>query len=152
MKLRIHHFFDIIRDYGAEKELQPHPYLHSYHKVANIILKNPFIRLEIVIASDSVCEGCIKLKGNICTDIITHRNDIKGKEEFNNYLDARIMEVCSIRIGIVTTPASLIIASEQYINNIDYIYAGNDKEHTEMRKINVMKGIDFYMSKHGLIK
>ena len=150
MKLRIHHFFDIIRDYGAEKEFQPHPYLHSWHKVANIILRNPFERIEIVKGLDSVCEGCIKSEGNICTDIITHRKDFKGKEEFNNYLDARIMEVCNIRVNSITTPASLLKVSEQYINNIHYIYAGNDQDHTSIRKANLIKGVDYYTRKHGL--
>jgi hypothetical protein len=150
MRLRIHHFFDIIRDFGAGKEFQPHPYLHSYHKIANIILKQPLIKIEIVTESDSVCVGCIKLKGKRCTDIITHRKDFKGKEEFNNYLDIRIMDICEIEENSVTTPASLIKASEKYITNIHFIYSGNDKEHTEMRKTNVMKGVEFYVREHGI--
>lgn len=150
MRLRIHHFFDIIRDFGAGKDINPHPYLHSYHKVAKIIFKESLRKIEIVTESDSVCEGCIKLKGNRCTDIITHRKDFSGKEEFNNFLDIRIMNVCNIEVNSVTTPASLIKASEKYITNIHFIYAGNDKEHTEMRKINVMKGVEFYVKEHGI--
>jgi len=150
MKLRIHHFFDIIRDFGAGKEFHPHPYHHSYHTVANIILNDPLIKIEIVKESDSVCEGCIKLKGSVCTDIITHRKDFTGKEAFNNYLDTKIMEVCGIKLNNIETPASLIRLSEKYISNIQFIYAGNDKEHTEIRRVNVLKGVDFYKRRHCL--
>jgi hypothetical protein len=151
IKLRIHHFFDIIRDFGAGKEFQPHLYHHSYHTVANIILNDPFHKIDVVIGSDSVCKGCIKLAGSVCTDIITHRTDFTGKEKFNNYLDARIMEVCGIKVNNIETPASLIRLSEKYISNIHFIYTGNDKEHTEIRRMNVLKGVDFYKRRHGLI-
>jgi hypothetical protein len=151
MKLRIHHFFDIIRDFGSGKDFFPHPYLHSYHKIANIILKDPIQRVKIVIGTDSVCEGCIKLKEHACTDIIIHRKDFTGKEEFNNYLDARIMEVCGIEADTVTNTVSLIKVSGKYIDNIHYIYSGNDKSHTEMRKLSVIKGVDNYIRKHGII-
>lgn len=48
LELRIHHFFDTIRDLGAGKDLQPHPYGHSLHKVAALIRKDPQIKIRLV--------------------------------------------------------------------------------------------------------
>jgi hypothetical protein len=89
MKIRIHHFFDMIRDFGIGKEILPHPNLHSYHQVARIILENPGTELELVVGADAVCQNCIHLKNGVCTDSITHRSDFTEKEAFNNHLDRK---------------------------------------------------------------
>jgi hypothetical protein len=150
MKLRIHHFFDIMRDLGNKKEFTRHPYMHSYHLVARKIIDNPDLNLEMVICPDAVCENCIHLTGKGCDDIITHRSDFRGKEEFNNWLDRRIMDKCMVRESDLYTPAGLILLSDRYLDNIFYIYEGNDQEHTSMRKNNVMAGICEYKKMHGL--
>ncbi|WP_321372698.1 hypothetical protein [uncultured Draconibacterium sp.] len=97
MKIRIHHFFDIIRDFGSGKEITPHPHGHSYHRIAKLIDNDATIEMELLIASDAICEGCSHLVNGICDDIITHRTDFSGKEDFNNHLDVRIMEVCGLK-------------------------------------------------------
>ena len=147
MKLRIHHFFDIIRDFGIGKEFNPHPYRHSYHKVAKTIWQHPETEVEIVVGSDQVCEGCIHLIGTSCNDIITHRKDFTLKEPFNNHLDSRIIDVCKIDISKKYTLKSLLQFSEKYVENIDFIYEGNDVQHTAKRKENVEKGVREYASK-----
>lgn len=150
MKLRIHHFFDIIRDYGIGKEFLPHSYRHSYHKVAGEILADPEIKLEMVVEPDAVCIGCIHLAGSECDDIIIHRIDFNKKEDFNNYLDKRIMDVLGIPAGTIMTPKDLCIKAERYIDNIYYIYKGNDQGHTALRKNNVFKGVNLYSCKYNL--
>lgn len=148
MKIKIHHFFDIIRDFGIGKSIGPHPYRHSYHKVAQAILQNQETEVEIVVHSDDVCEGCIHLVGTSCNDIITHREDFALKEKFNRYLDARIIEICEIDVLKRYTVKSLLQFSDKYIENIEYIYEGNDARHTAKRKENVLKGLKVYASKH----
>ena len=147
MKLRIHHFFDIIRDYGIGKKIDPHPYQHSYHKVAEIIWQYPDTEVEITVGSDQVCENCIHLVGGMCNDVITHRKDFTLKEKFNNYLDARIIDVCGIDISGKYALKSLLQFSDKYLENIDLIYEGNDAQHTAKRKENVVKGINLYKAK-----
>ena len=39
MELRIHHIFDIIRDFGSNKTFEKHAFGHSYHFIAEKILK-----------------------------------------------------------------------------------------------------------------
>ncbi|HBL77020.1 MAG: hypothetical protein A2W90_19390 [Bacteroidetes bacterium GWF2_42_66] len=150
MKIRIHHFFDIIRDFGIGKKISPHPYLHVYHKVAQYILENPDAGFEIVVESDAICDGCIHLVNSMCDDLITHRTDFISKEDFNNYIDKRIIKVCNIETGIVYTPRLLCEFANKYIENIELIYQGNDLEHTLLRKENVLKGLHYYSEKHGL--
>ena len=150
MNIRIHHFFDIIRDFGSGKNITPHPSLHVYHKVAEQIRDNPNIELNLVIQSDEVCTGCIHLDKSICDDTISHRKDFTEKEDFNNYLDKRIVDVCVFRLATKYSPKLLCNIAHKYINNIELIYEGNDKEHTLLRKKNVIRGLKYYSEKHGL--
>ncbi|QGY45540.1 DUF1284 domain-containing protein [Maribellus comscasis] len=147
MKIKIHHFFDIIRDFGIAKEFNPHPYKHSYHKVAEIVWQHPETEVEIVVGADGVCEGCIHLVETSCNDIITHRKDFTLKEEFNNYLDSRIIEVCGIDVSKKYSFKSLLQFSEEYVENMKFIYEGNDIAHTAKRKENVQKGLKIYSAK-----
>ena len=86
----------------------------------------------------------------MCDDLITHRTDFISKEDFNNYIDKRIIKVCNIETGIVYTPRLLCEFANKYIENIELIYQGNDLEHTLLRKENVLKGLHYYSEKHGL--
>lgn len=150
MKLRIHHFFDMIRDFGIGKQFDPHLYQHSYHKIAELIWADPDLEIEIIVGSDAVCEGCIHLTDGFCDDAISHRLDFTSKEAFNNHLDARIIDVCEIDVSKKYSPKLLLNLADCYIHNISFIYEGNDVEHTEQRKQNVIRGLEYYLAKHNL--
>ncbi len=149
MNIRIHHFFDIIRDFGSGKKIVPHQSLHAYHKVAEQIRENPNIELKIVVQSDKVCMGCVYLEKSICDDTISHRKDFTLKEEFNNYLDKRIIDVCGFEYSEKYSPKLLYKLAYKYIENIEFIYEGNDAPHTFLRKKNVIRGLKYYSEKHG---
>ena len=149
MELRIHHFYDIIRDFGSGKDIKPHPYGHSYYKVAELIRKNPNLQIKIVVGADAVCEGCKFLKDGKCLDKITHRKDFTSKEDFNNYLDKRIIKVSSFNEGDVLTPVELCKKAKSYLEKIEWVYEGNDPEHTEKRKENFINGLKDYSELHG---
>jgi hypothetical protein len=149
MRLRIHHFFDIIRDFGSGKEIVPHQHGHAYHLVAVQIRNLPEMKFELILASDEVCNGCKHLVDGVCDDIITHRKDFYGKEDFNNYLDTRIMHVCGLDLSKIYSPKELCGIAWKYILNIEFIYEGNDLLHTLKRKENVIKGLKYYSEKHG---
>ncbi|MGD1815774.1 MAG: DUF1284 domain-containing protein [Pleomorphochaeta sp.] len=147
INIRIHHFFDIIRDYGSGKIIQPHPYGHSLHLISQKITSGEIKEMRLVIECDAICENCNKLFDNHCIDTISHRKDFKSKEQFNNYLDNRIMETLGLKKGQTITCAELINLSTLYLDNIDYIYLGNDTEHTKNRAANVKKGISLMKAK-----
>lgn len=152
MKLRIHHFFDIVRDFGSGKTFSPHPYQHAYHLVAREIWANPHLPLDLVVSADAVCNGCIHLVDSSCDDVITHRTDFRSKEAFNNHLDHRIMKICGLQTSVCYTPEDLCRYAGKYIENMDYIYEGNDEAHTRERKNNVIKGLELYVCRHQLKK
>ncbi len=142
LNIRIHHFFDIIRDYGSGKKLIEHPYGHSLHIIAKKIINLEITEMKLVVESDDICNNCNKLLCNHCIDTITHRDDFKLKEQFNNYLDNRIMETLGLEKKQIVKFSQLINLSNLYLDNIEYIYLGNDIEHTKIRKSNVEKGIE----------
>lgn len=142
IKLRIHHIFDIIRDYGLKKKIEEHKYGHSYHIIANKIYKKNIQEMKLVVSSDDICKNCIKLVDNNCIDKIDHRKDYHDKELFNNYLDKRIMDIMNLEEFKILSFEELIKRSNKYIDNIEYIYDGNEDKHTQERKLNVQKGIE----------
>ncbi len=146
MKLRIHHFYDMIRDYGINQPITAHPYGHSYHKIAKLILINPNDTIELVLSCDAICKGCSRLEDDHCLDAIDHRADFISKESFNNHIDERIMKACGLKIGDKVTPEVLIEKTNSYLDKIEWVYKGNDKEHTANRKKYLIKGIEKYRS------
>lgn len=141
MKLRIHHIFDMIRDKGCEKALEPHPYGHSYHAVAQELFAGKAEPIELVVENDDVCRGCAMLKEGRCVDTIDHRRDYTSKQEFNDYLDRRIMKIMALTEHEKITLPEILEIAERYIENITVIYEGNDLPHTELRRQNVLSGI-----------
>ncbi len=151
INLRIHHFFDIIRAFGkGENNLSPHPYGHSFHKIAMIIRNNPDLKIKNVIGCDSVCEGCVHYKKDYCDDSIDYRKDFVLKEKFNDQIDKRIIEKCSIKKGEILTTIQLCEKAKLYLDNIEFIYSGNDLWHTEQRKEDVSKGLKLYLELHKI--
>lgn len=141
-RIRIHHFFDIIRDHGKGKALSPHPYGHSYHMVAGRLLSGEIKQIRLVIENDAVCCNCSKLISGHCIDTIDHRTDFTSKEQFNDHLDARIMKTLGLEQGQIITTRELLDLSSLYLEQIEYLYEGNAPEHTRMRAIHVRRGID----------
>jgi hypothetical protein len=141
IKLRIHHLFDMLRDYGAEKEITPHPYGHSYHIISQQLFSQENIELILVNRNDDVCINCSKSQRGHCIDTISHRNDFPEKEDFNNYLDSRIMQIMDLQENEIISLEKLLDKSKLYIDMIQWIYKGNEFEHTETRKENVIQGL-----------
>jgi hypothetical protein len=149
MKLRIHHFYDIIRDFGVGNPITPHPYGHSYHLLAREIWENSSIPIQLVLACDAICLGCNKIINENCTDTISHRQDFSLKQAFNNHIDSRIMNYCSLNQTEIYTPRQLCQVAGCYSNNKIQIYEGNDLNHTTIRHENFMKGLELYATKHN---
>jgi hypothetical protein len=140
-ELRIHHFFDMLRDYGAKKEIYPHPYGHSYHLLAEKTYSNELDSIKIIISNDDVCADCSKSKDGHCLDTLDYREDFSLKEDFNNHIDHRIMKKMNLRENQIISFKELLGLAELYINDMDWIYEGNDPDHTEKRRENVIKGV-----------
>ncbi len=149
-ELRIHHFFDIIRDYGAGKALKAHEYGHSYHIIGEEIYHNKLKRIKLIAGNDDICGGCRYLDSGKCLDTIDHRADFKSKQEFNDYLDLRIMKVMGYQNGQEIQVREILRCADAYLDSLALIYEGNDRAHTELRKQNVGAGIQRKRRELGL--
>ena len=139
--LRVHHVCDMVRDFGQELTLDTHPYGHSYSEIFHrIFTKDSQIRF--IIENDDVCQNCCKLIKNQCIDSIHHRKDFFSKQEFNNYLDQRIIDILEIDIMKEYSIQEFIPYLETYCENINTIYHGNEEENTKKRLQNVLRGIN----------
>jgi hypothetical protein len=152
LPIRIHHFFDIIRDLGTGEKIMPDTnYKHSYHSLANTLRDSPDINMKIVIGVDSVCEGCIhKVKGK-CDDPLTIKKGFTMKHDYNNWLDQRILVKFDLTEGQIVTPGKICRSAYKYIDNIYNIYEADSKEEIDTRKKEFIEGLKFY-SRHNNFK
>jgi len=142
VQLRIHHVFDIIRDIGAGREFTPHPYGHSYHLLADRLRREGDLQIRLIIENDEICRGCTHLSGGQCTDTISHRTDFSMKQDFNDYLDRRILSCLGIDAGLVLPFRELLSLGGRYLDQIEEIYRGNDRDNTLRRAENVRRGLE----------
>ena len=149
-EIRIHHFFDILRDFGTGNEIKPDSHFNnSYHSVAARIRKNPKEKFKIVVGADSVCAGCKFLKNGSCTDHIG-KPGFTSKNNYNDYLDRKILKVSGLKEGEMKSPAELCLYAQSYLSHMDKLYDLNDSMHTDWRKNQVMKGLEYYNKHHQL--
>jgi len=145
LTMRIHHFFDIIRDLRTGEKLEADIlYKHSYHIVANSLRDSPETKMKIVIDLDSVCEGCIHNKDGKCDDPLTIKKGFAMKNDYNNYLDKRILEKIGISEGDIVTPREICKSADNYIENMNQIYTLDSKEEISQRKMEFIEGLKFY--------
>jgi hypothetical protein len=149
MTIRIHHFFDIIRDLKTGEKIEADTnYDHSFHSVANTLRDSPDIRMKIVVGPDSVCDKCIhNINGN-CDDSLTSKIGFTMKNDYNNYLDKRILGKYNISEGDIVTPVKICKSAYKYIDNIYEIYVLDPKEKIDDRKKEFIEGLRFY-SRHN---
>jgi len=146
-KVRIHHFFDIIRDYGSKTALNKHDYGHSYHIVGGEIFQNKLKSIQLIIENDDICINCEKLIDGLCIDKIDHRSDYLLKQDFNNHIDSQIMNYMNYFDGQIIEIRDILQDAEKYLSNIFQIYEGNDLDHTANRKKNVSNGVTLLLDK-----
>ncbi|MBL4932028.1 hypothetical protein [Clostridium paridis] len=100
IKIKPHHFLDIIKLYGKgiDKFVPDEIYKHSFYSVANEIIKNHQAIVQITVNEDDICRTCkcINEKG-LCTDKINHIEVINSKDEWNKILDKRIIEYAGLQ-------------------------------------------------------
>jgi hypothetical protein len=150
MKMRIHHFFDIIRDLRTgEKIMADTNYKHSYHSVANILRDSPNIRMKIIIGIDSVCDGCIHNVDGKCDDPLTSKSGFTMKHDYNNWLDKRILEKYNWSEGQIVTPEKICKSADKYIGNIYDIYELDSKEYIDIRKKEFIEGLKFFSTNNN---
>ncbi|MBN1040359.1 DUF1284 domain-containing protein [Clostridium sp. ZS1] len=98
--IKPHHFMDIIKLYGAGiKTFIPDEKMgHDFYKVANTIITNPTIELNLTIQADDICKPCKMCKNNICVDVVEHIEGYNSKYTYNETLDRRLIHLLNLDI------------------------------------------------------
>jgi hypothetical protein len=108
--LRPHHLIVIIRSYGHGVQIEPHPYGHAQHHVAEQVLKDPDLVVEFVLAADEVCYPCRHLRADgRCEDVLGQLETPISKRTYNDALDAKLFSYFGMQPGTRMTVGEFLI-------------------------------------------
>ncbi|MCK5138119.1 MAG: hypothetical protein KAR19_20210 [Bacteroidales bacterium] len=122
MQLRPHHILDIISDHGNGVQYEPHPYGHSLHIVAPIILSDLDLKVKLVLDADDICVGCKHLLSDgKCKDVLAQLNPSPLKQAYNDVLDCRLFDYLSIEVNSVLTTRKYLELVNEKVPGIEMI-------------------------------
>jgi len=122
MKLRPHHIIDIVTAYGHGEEFKPHPYGHAVHTVAQSILSDVALEVELIIGADEICQPCKHLQSEgRCDDVLHQLDPPTSKQEYNDDLDRRLLAYLDITPGAVSTVREYLEIVDKSVPGIEKI-------------------------------
>ena len=149
IRIKPHHFIDIITKYGAGTlPLIPHPYGHAVHSAAKKIIGNRDLLLEIDIGADDICSPCMHNIDGRCSDTIdtSYRPEApQSKHEWNLLIDRRWCKRLGIGRGDRLSAVQFCIKLREMSRNITDIYREIPAPLTAERSLNLRKGIDSFL-------
>ena len=143
--IKPHHLLDIIRDFGAGRKHEPHPYGHHVHRLAGIIRNNPETVFVLTAEADSICEPCCNLVENRCMDTTTSPGKKVSKESWNLLIDSRIFERLALEEGTAITALDFCRLASERLGDLYTLYAEVDPGKTAVRKKNLKRGLEQYL-------
>lgn len=120
IKIKPHHFMDIIKLYGKGIEMfvPDEKMEHDFYKVANQVIKDKNTILQLTIFGDDICKPCKSYKEE-CIDPLTIIPGFTTKNEYNKTLDQRIIVLFHLDENKTYTAKELCTI---YQNNHDLIF------------------------------
>jgi hypothetical protein len=145
IRIKPHHFIDIIRDYGADEvSLEPHPYGHAVHLVAARIVSDPDTPLVMDLGADDICQPCRHNIEGLCDDTIEARFG-RGvpisKREYNLALDERWCERLGLAQGDRLTAREFCQRLSEAAGDITDLYPEHPPADTAARQQSIRAGI-----------
>jgi len=141
IRIKPHHFLDIIKVFGAGGIFKPHPYGHAVHMVAEKVLKDSNIVLELVLGADDICQPCIHNKDGICVDITTTPGVMISKESWNRTIDRRLFERLNLEEGTRISASEFCLVTQEHLGNIYDVWREAPPDQTADREKNLMRGL-----------
>jgi len=153
IRIKPHHFLDIVRDFGAGVEFEPSPYGHAFHLVAEKVLADRHVMLELVLGIDRICEPCKNHVGGHCVDTTTTTGEVTSKEQWNLTIDTRLLEQLGLEEGTRIRADHLCrLARTRLFPPGDVegapiydIWREAPRERTESRVADLLRGITRYL-------
>jgi hypothetical protein len=144
-----HHFVDIITSFGAgEITFKPHPYGHAQHLVAQRVLRERDILLQIELGVDDICAPCKHNRDGACDDTIdtSFRPEAPAsKREWNLIIDRRWCDRLQLQPGDRLTARELCERLRDNTRDITDIYREIPIERMRERARKLQAGIDKFL-------
>lgn len=140
MKLRPHHLLDIISAYGFDTVLEPHPYGHAVHTVAQTVLPNVEMEVEFIVGADDICKPCKHLQPNGLCDDTLYPDTLASKQEYNDAIDRRLFAYLGFNIGTIMTIRQFLCIVNEKVPGIETICT-HPKEDHGVRLDGLIKGL-----------
>jgi len=145
LRIKPHHLLDIIRDLGAGKKHEPHPYGHDVHRLARIIRHNPHTVFVLTAEADSICDPCRNLIDSRCVDTTTSPGKEVSKESWNSLIDGRIFKRLGLEEGAAISALAFCRLASERLGDLYTLYAEVDPEKTAVREKNLTRGLKEYL-------
>lgn len=149
IRVKPHHFLDIIRDFGGgRRTFEPHPYGHAVHTVAERILSDRAVVLELVVGMDDICAPCRNNQDGVCVDTIdtSFRPEApSSKGEWNRIIDLRLFERLGLEEGTRLTASAFCRVARERLGDLCDIWREVPRRMTEERQCRLMRGISLYL-------
>ena len=145
LRIKPHHLLDIIRDLGAGKKHEPHPYGHDVHRLARILRHNPHTVFVLTAEADSICEPCCNLIDSRCVDTTTSPGGEISKESWNRLIDGRIFKRLGLEEGAAISALDFCRLASERLGDLYTLYAEVDPEKTAVREKNLTRGLKEYL-------
>ena len=153
IRIKPHHFIDIVTAFGrGQTAFEPHPYGHAVHSVAEHVLRDHDVVLEMELGADDICEPCVHNADGLCADSIdtSFRPDAPtSKREYNLLIDQRWCERLDLAQGDHLTARDFCRRLRDRIGDLTAIYRENPPERVAARARDLAAGIALFLRGGG---
>ena len=148
IRVKPHHFVDILTRFGAGEPFTPHPYGHAFHSVAERIIDDRDVTLQLDFGADDICDPCIHNVEGVCDDTIDTRYRPEAPAEktaWNLLLDKRWCERLGLTEGGRLTARDLAERIRERAGDITDIYREIPADRTAARARKLEAGVDRFL-------
>ena len=149
IRIKPHHFLDILRDVGGgQRTFVPHHYGHAVHTVAEKVLSDRTIMLELVVGIDDICAPCRNNKDGVCVDTIdtSYRPQApSSKQAWNRMTDLRLFERLGLEEGARWSTEAFCRIARDRLGDLHDIWREVPRSMTKDRGQKLMRGISIYL-------
>ena len=148
IRIKPHHFVDIVTRFGEGGAFQPHPYGHAVHTVAERVLADRDAMLEMELGADDICAPCVHNVDGLCDDEIdtSFRPQAPSlKREWNLRIDRRWCDRLGLQQGDRLTARAFCERLRDRAGDITDIYREEPPDRTAERARKLAAGIDEFL-------
>ena len=121
-------------------------YRHDFYRAGNVILADPAVQVTLTTGPDTICQPCIYLKEQGCTDQLAGFV-YPSKDQWNRTINGRILAALGVGEGTSSAAFELCRLSCKLITAvlIREIWKERPEAETERRVAFLLKGLDEYL-------